>query len=74
VQQNSATSQEGAASSEELSGQAAVLEGTISQFRLKKSASQPVLVTPSKKAAPVTKAAPQKADIKPAAPGDFGKY
>lgn len=72
VQQNSATSQEGAASSEELSGQAAMLEQTIAQFRLKRSASQSVSGAPSKKTATVPKAA--KADIKPAAPGDFGKY
>ncbi|MDR0249310.1 MAG: methyl-accepting chemotaxis protein [Oscillospiraceae bacterium] len=35
IHQNSATAQESAASSEEMSGQAAILEGLLSQFRLK---------------------------------------
>jgi methyl-accepting chemotaxis protein len=35
VQQNSATAQESAAASEEMSGQASMLEGLIAQFKLK---------------------------------------
>ncbi|MCD7992103.1 MAG: methyl-accepting chemotaxis protein, partial [Clostridia bacterium] len=44
VQTNSATAEESAAASEELSGQAQILKGLISQFKLKESRNEAVAV------------------------------
>ena len=44
VQTNSATAEESAAASEELSGQAQILKGLISQFKLKDMGSAPMVM------------------------------
>ena len=71
VQTNSATAEEAAAASEELSSQAELLKDMVEQFRLKGTAAVGVK--------PVLKAAPPKAEKNPAiginlTDRDFGKY
>jgi methyl-accepting chemotaxis protein len=67
VQQNSATAEESAAASEEMSGQSIMLEELIAQFKLKDSGSGR-LSTPARKQI----AMPEKVSY--TSDGDFGKY
>ena len=74
VQQNSATAEESAAASEEMSGQSNVLEGLISQFRLKNDKGTRGLNAPkpaSNKAFAVTDSRP---DVPEYGLDDYGKY
>jgi methyl-accepting chemotaxis protein len=80
VQENSSTSEESAAASEELSGQAELLEEQISTFKLKgnkngkEAAAQGIKTAKSTKPEPV-KAANDKSNIKISlSDNDFGKY
>jgi hypothetical protein len=72
VQQNSATAEESAAASEEMSSQANMLEDLIAQFKLKNGGDKRRLGkashTPQKQIA-----MPEKA-YTPSDPGDYGKY
>ncbi|MCL2223042.1 MAG: methyl-accepting chemotaxis protein, partial [Oscillospiraceae bacterium] len=74
VQQNSATAEESAAASEEMSGQSIMLEELISRFKLRDAGNS----FQSLPAAPISEAAaPQAANLPPASDsdlGDFGKY
>lgn len=70
VQTNSATAQEGAAASEELSGQAVLLKDMVAQFRLKGGEKAPV--EESTKA--TEKAAVHKVPAETIQFDDFGKY
>lgn len=72
VQTNSATAEQSAAASEELSGQAAVMNDLISKFRLKNDADAPAApapkAVPAAPAAPAAEPAAPAAEEKPAAP------
>ncbi|MDR1736795.1 MAG: methyl-accepting chemotaxis protein [Oscillospiraceae bacterium] len=68
VQQNSATAEESAAAAEEMSGQSAMLEELISQFKLKDGTRRGALP------APKTLQMPGKTAYVPAERADFGKY
>ncbi len=72
VQQNSATAEESAAASEEMSSQSNMLEGLISQFKIKGANSSPRLS--SSGASKKRIAMPAKSSYSPNADGDFGKY
>ncbi|MDR1736652.1 MAG: hypothetical protein LBR85_07290, partial [Oscillospiraceae bacterium] len=69
VQQNSATAEESAAASEEMSGQANMLEELISQFKLKSTAQRRVSAGDMRE--PI--AMPEKA-VYVTPKGEFGKY
>jgi methyl-accepting chemotaxis protein len=72
VQQNSATAEESAAASEEMSGQSNMLEGLISQFKLKGAATSGFQSLPASKREPEPRySAPEVSDH---SMGDFGKY
>ncbi|MDR0293911.1 MAG: chemotaxis protein, partial [Oscillospiraceae bacterium] len=78
VQQNSATAEESAAASEEMSGQSAMLEELIAQFKLKDSGQQKISHPAQRATLPAAAgrrqiAMPEKAAY--TADGDgFGKY
>jgi methyl-accepting chemotaxis protein len=73
VQQNSATAEESAAASEEMSSQSAILEELISQFKLKNSSSS-FRSLPSANRAPAASADLSYDELPAAGDGDFGKY
>ncbi|MCL1820496.1 MAG: methyl-accepting chemotaxis protein, partial [Oscillospiraceae bacterium] len=68
VQQNSATAEESAAASEEMSGQSSILEGLISQFKLKGATGRGIGAGHKKQLA-----MPEKA-MNNDNGGEFGKY
>jgi len=74
VQQNSATAEESAAASEEMSSQSTMLEELISQFKLKSAGFGTALPARSKKAAEALPAAPAEDVYEPAGNDNFGKY
>ena len=70
VQQNSATAEESAAASEEMSGQSAILQELIAQFRLKNAAYSGDALEEGFRSAGQLPSASYRA----ASPGDYGKY
>jgi methyl-accepting chemotaxis protein len=72
VQQNSATAEESAAASEEMSGQANMLEDLIAQFKLKDSGRRRLSSASSAPAKQI--AMPSKPDSYAPTGGDYGKY
>ena len=76
VQQNSATAEESAAASEEMSGQSNMLEDLIAQFRLKGGGQRLSRPAPGAKLPAARRLdMPEKTAYAPdGAPGDFGKY
>jgi len=77
VQQNSATAQESAAASEQMSSQSSMLEGLISQFKLKNQDYGPQSLPPQNTIAddPLPAPSSESEDIyEPHGADDFGKY
>ncbi|MCL2663771.1 MAG: methyl-accepting chemotaxis protein [Oscillospiraceae bacterium] len=75
VQQNSATAEQSAAASEEMSGQSAMLEDLVSQFKLKAVSYGSGSLPPARKpeAAPLPPPVSESV-YEPSGGGDFGKY
>jgi len=74
TQQNSATAEESAAASEEMSGQSIMLQQLISQFKIKGSETQPGLPTAARPARKQLDAPADSGFEVPVGNGDFGKY
>ncbi|MDR0326274.1 MAG: methyl-accepting chemotaxis protein [Oscillospiraceae bacterium] len=72
VQQNSATAEESAAASEEMNGQASLLEDLIAQFKLKEGQMQRKAVAAPAQRKQITM--PEKTAYAPTESGEYGKY
>ena len=74
VQQNSATAEESAAASQQMSGQSDVLQQLIAQFKLSKDSGIPLKGLPLASGMPHTPAARKRTAAQPGGAGSFGKY
>ena len=74
VQQNSATAEQSAAASEQMSGQSAVLEQLISQFKLKNQGFGSQSLPSSPQSKPAVSLPPQNDVYEPVGEDNFGKY